>query len=117
MPSNRALDCFAEPVIGPRIARTRWLAMTMERLPPVIACDKREAFAQGSGSDEAIQSLFVQLDCFANARNDDEPRHCEERQRRSNPEPFCSTGLLRFARNDDGAAWIASLALAMTMNR
>src|SRR5262249_49160885 len=22
------MDCFAEPVIGPRIARTRWLAMT-----------------------------------------------------------------------------------------
>jgi hypothetical protein len=25
------LDCFAEPVIGPRFARTRWLAMTKER--------------------------------------------------------------------------------------
>src|SRR5262249_12054714 len=24
-----ALDCFAEPVIGPRFARTRWLAMTV----------------------------------------------------------------------------------------
>jgi hypothetical protein len=24
------LDCFAEPVIGPRLARTRWLAMTEE---------------------------------------------------------------------------------------
>jgi hypothetical protein len=23
------LDCFAEPVIGPRFARTRWLAMTV----------------------------------------------------------------------------------------
>src|SRR6516162_4849800 len=23
-----ALDCFAEPVIGPRFAQTRWLAMT-----------------------------------------------------------------------------------------
>jgi len=23
-----ALDGFAEPVIGPRLARTRWLAMT-----------------------------------------------------------------------------------------
>jgi hypothetical protein len=33
------------------------------------------------------------------------PRHCEERQRRSNP--WCSTwryGLLRFARNDEKAA-------------
>jgi hypothetical protein len=25
-----ALDRFAEPVIGPRFARTRWLAMTMD---------------------------------------------------------------------------------------
>jgi hypothetical protein len=24
----RATDCFAEPVIGPHFARTRWLAMT-----------------------------------------------------------------------------------------
>jgi hypothetical protein len=24
-----ALDCFAEPVIGPRRARTRWLATTV----------------------------------------------------------------------------------------
>ena len=34
----------------------------------VIACDKREAFAQGSASDEAIHTSFVTLDCFA--RND-----------------------------------------------
>ncbi|RZN10676.1 hypothetical protein CWO91_12345 [Bradyrhizobium genosp. SA-3] len=26
-----SLDCFAEPVIGPRFARTRWLAMTVWR--------------------------------------------------------------------------------------
>ncbi len=26
--SERALDCFAEPVIGRRFAPTRWLAMT-----------------------------------------------------------------------------------------
>jgi hypothetical protein len=26
-----ALDCFAEPVIVPRFARTRWLAMTTDR--------------------------------------------------------------------------------------
>jgi hypothetical protein len=32
---------------------------------PVIACDKREAFAQGSVSDEAIQNLFWGgMDCF-----------------------------------------------------
>jgi hypothetical protein len=28
------LDCFAEPVIGPRFARTRWLAMTNLRRRP-----------------------------------------------------------------------------------
>jgi hypothetical protein len=27
-PDRKTLDCFAEPVIGPREARTRWLAMT-----------------------------------------------------------------------------------------
>jgi hypothetical protein len=33
----------------------------------VIACDKREAFAQGSASDAAIQShhLLGEMDCFA----------------------------------------------------
>ena len=32
----------------------------------VVACDKREAFAQGSASDEAIQSLLrSEVDCFA----------------------------------------------------
>jgi hypothetical protein len=30
----------------------------------VIACDKREAFAQGSASDEAIH-LAAKMDCFA----------------------------------------------------
>jgi hypothetical protein len=25
------MDCFAEPVIGPRFARTRWLAMTKKK--------------------------------------------------------------------------------------
>jgi hypothetical protein len=38
----------------------------------VIACDKREAFAQGSVSDEAIQSSRKShLDRFAIARNDE----------------------------------------------
>jgi hypothetical protein len=27
------MDCFAEPVIGPRFARTCWLAMTRFYLP------------------------------------------------------------------------------------
>lgn len=31
-------------------------------------------------------------------------RHCEERKRRSNPEPHRRSGLLRFARKDDGCA-------------
>jgi hypothetical protein len=32
-PSCRAMDCFAEPVIGRRFAPTRWLAMTVETRP------------------------------------------------------------------------------------
>ncbi len=31
----------------------------------VIACNKREAFVQGSASDETIQTFFAALDCFA----------------------------------------------------
>jgi glutathione S-transferase len=31
----------------------------------VIACDKRDALAQGSASDEAIHTSFVAVDCFA----------------------------------------------------
>jgi hypothetical protein len=31
-----------------------------------MACDKREAFAQGSASDEAIHSVVLSaMDCFA----------------------------------------------------
>jgi hypothetical protein len=41
----------------------------MDRCPAVIACDNREAFAQGSGSDEAIQPARVDMDCFAGARS------------------------------------------------
>jgi hypothetical protein len=36
----------------------------------VIACDKREAFAQGNASREAIQTAWVALDCFAYAHDD-----------------------------------------------
>src|SRR6185437_14563877 len=32
--SRATLDCFAEPVIGPRVARTRWLAMTTSPVLP-----------------------------------------------------------------------------------
>jgi hypothetical protein len=37
----------------------------------VIACDKREAFAQGSeATTQSILSLRGVMNCFANARND-----------------------------------------------
>jgi hypothetical protein len=42
----------------------------MDSFSTVIACDKREAFAQGSVSDEAIQPSRGAMDCFAGARND-----------------------------------------------
>jgi hypothetical protein len=39
----------------------------------VITCDKHEALAQGSDSDETIQTVLVApaMDCFAGARNDE----------------------------------------------
>jgi hypothetical protein len=46
----------------------------MNNFLTVIACDKRKAFAQGSVSDEAIQSYCLILDCFACARNDENKR-------------------------------------------
>ena len=36
-------------------------------LETVIACDKREAFAQVIASDEAIRSYCGAMDCFAEA--------------------------------------------------
>jgi hypothetical protein len=40
--------------------------MILRLLPAVIACDKREAFAQGNASDEAIHSsICIAMDCFA----------------------------------------------------
>jgi hypothetical protein len=32
--TSGTMDCFAEPVIGPRVARTRWLAMTNRNSTP-----------------------------------------------------------------------------------
>jgi len=32
--SAKTLDCFAEFIIGPRFARTRWLAMTEQKSNP-----------------------------------------------------------------------------------
>ena len=40
--------------------------MASTKLSTVIACDNREAFAQGSASDEAIHfSVCGAMDCFA----------------------------------------------------
>jgi hypothetical protein len=52
----------------------------------VVACDKREAFAQGSIGNGAIHSCFrgTTADCFASARNDGHYRRCKDsRPRRS----------------------------------
>jgi hypothetical protein len=38
-------------------------------LDPVIACDKREAFAQGSESDEAIQLTLLLRDGLLRLRS------------------------------------------------
>src|SRR4249919_2221455 len=40
--AGRSLDCFAEPVIGPRFARTRWLAMTRIKRPLLHLRERRE---------------------------------------------------------------------------
>jgi hypothetical protein len=37
----------------------------------VIACDKREALAQESATDEAIHSFCCSMDCLAGAHDDD----------------------------------------------
>src|SRR6267378_1977557 len=43
-----------------RIRATRWLAMTGSARSSVIACDKREAFAQGSEATKQSIFLFVE---------------------------------------------------------
>ena len=35
--AQKSVDCFAEPVIGPRLARTCWLTMTVARGPFRVA--------------------------------------------------------------------------------
>jgi len=37
VPAEGFLDCFAEPVIGLRLAQTRWLAMTMETQETIMS--------------------------------------------------------------------------------
>jgi hypothetical protein len=45
------------------------------RVSVVIACDKREAFAQGSkATKQSILSLLGEMDCFASARNDEKSK-------------------------------------------
>jgi hypothetical protein len=46
------------------------IAMVCLEFAFVIACDKREAFAQGSTCDEAIQSFVRQDGLLRCARND-----------------------------------------------
>jgi hypothetical protein len=42
--AQKSVDCFAEPVIGPRFARTRWLAMTVVRRPFGVASPAAVAY-------------------------------------------------------------------------
>jgi thiamine-monophosphate kinase len=50
------MDCFAEPVIGPRFARTRWLAMTVGR-----SIEMTNGSKQASGEDSLIARYFKPL--------------------------------------------------------
>jgi hypothetical protein len=67
----------------------------------VIACDKRKAFAHGSVSDEAIQSLRVILERFVSARDDDEGQRRHHRI------------LVYFARTTAGASRSASVSASV----
>jgi hypothetical protein len=67
----------------------------------VIACDKREAFAQGIDSDEAIQLSSFRGDAKHRARNLEIPR-CTIAHPRSGPAP---------SRNDMKMDCFASLAM------
>src|SRR5712672_3444723 len=70
------MDCFAALAMTERHGllrrgachgrATRWLAMTGRARSSVIACDKREAFAQGSAATkQSSLSLRSEMDCFA----------------------------------------------------
>jgi hypothetical protein len=90
----------------------------------VIACDKREAFAQRSAATKQ-SILSCGMDCFAALAMTERQwicfatlamtgrallRHCEERSDEA-IHSFLRHGLLRRARND-GEAWIASRSLS-----
>src|SRR5712672_4185147 len=89
--------------------------MTGSARSSVIACDKREAFAQGSAATkQSSLSLRGEMDCFAALAMTERrgllrgARHCEERSDKAIHFFFAQRdGLLRCARND-GEAWIAS---------
>src|SRR5712672_2223237 len=89
--------------------------MTGSARSSVIACDKREAFAQGSAATkQSSLSLRGEMDCFAALAMTERrgllrgARHCEERSDEAIQSFFAQRdGLLRCARND-GEAWIAS---------
>jgi hypothetical protein len=44
-------------IVAPQLARNA--RRDADKRPAIIACDKREAFAQGNTCDEAIQSWFL----------------------------------------------------------
>ncbi len=47
-----SLDCFAEPVIGPRFARTRWLAMTgWKATAHLLSCPGQAATRERCGAE------------------------------------------------------------------
>jgi hypothetical protein len=57
------MDCFAEPVIGPRFAPTRWLAMTAERRESPPGCPPRARQNLDQPSERARRAyLFRRAD-------------------------------------------------------
>ena len=65
----RWIACRSNARIGRGVLDTRirgYDGLVRSRHLHVIVCDKREAFAQGSESDEAIHlSAWQKMDCFA----------------------------------------------------
>jgi hypothetical protein len=50
------MDCFVEPVIGPRFARTRWLAMTA-RAASIMNATKPTTSSRSAGESAALTRL------------------------------------------------------------
>jgi len=53
------MDCFAEPVIGPRCARTRWLAITtaIETAPPYSVLSMFQKIGVAGPSSTPVSDL------------------------------------------------------------